>query len=108
MLYTALVSASTPVALRYLYLTPHPPTAVVLASIQTAFGAAILCLITGAQQILAITARHLHAWGAGMVHANTVGPIDRAHCIGMWISHFPGTLLPCGLAIASGCHVQGA
>ena len=48
MLYTALVSASTPVALRYLYLTPHPPTAVVLASIQTAFGAAILCLITGA------------------------------------------------------------
>lgn len=47
MLYTALVSASTPVALRYLYLTPHPPTSAVLASIQTAFAAAILCLLSG-------------------------------------------------------------
>ena len=47
MLYTALVSASTPVALRYLYLTPHPPASAVLASIQLAFAAAILGIITG-------------------------------------------------------------
>ncbi|EIE27659.1 hypothetical protein COCSUDRAFT_39263 [Coccomyxa subellipsoidea C-169] len=41
-LYSALTCASTPVALRYLYLQPHPPASPVLAAAQTGFAAVIM------------------------------------------------------------------
>ncbi|CAL8463602.1 g3136 [Coccomyxa elongata] len=46
-LYSALTCASTPVALRYLYLQPHPPASPVLAAVQTGFAAVIMCVISG-------------------------------------------------------------
>ena len=46
-LYSALTCASTPVALRYLYLQDQPPAAPVLAAVQTGFAAVILVLISG-------------------------------------------------------------
>ena len=46
-LYSALTCASTPVALRYLYLQDQPPAAPVLAAVQTTFAAVILVLISG-------------------------------------------------------------
>ena len=46
-LYSALTCASTPVALRYLYLQDQPPAAPVLAAVQTSFAAVILVLISG-------------------------------------------------------------
>lgn len=50
-LYSALTCASTPVALRYLYLQDQPPAAPVLAALQTSFAAVILVLISGASLI---------------------------------------------------------
>ena len=46
-LYSALTCASTPVALRYLYLQDKPPASPVLAAVQTSFAAIILVLISG-------------------------------------------------------------
>lgn len=46
-LYSALTCASTPVALRYLYLQPNPPASPVLAAVQTGFAAVIMCVISG-------------------------------------------------------------
>ena len=46
-LYSALTCASTPVALRYLYLQDKPPASPVLAAVQTSFAAVILVIISG-------------------------------------------------------------
>ena len=52
MLYAAVVSASTPVAMRYLYRTEQPPVPAVLAAVQTGLAAAILCVLCGSWWLL--------------------------------------------------------
>ncbi|BDA48535.1 hypothetical protein COCOBI_12-2150 [Coccomyxa sp. Obi] len=66
-LYSALTCASTPVALRYLYLQPHPPASPVLAAVQTGFAAVIMCVISGG----------LHMWkGAAQGSAESTETSD--------------------------------
>ena len=50
--YAAVVSASTPVAMRYLYRTEQPPVPAVLAAVQTGLAAAILCVLCGSWWLL--------------------------------------------------------
>ncbi|KAK9832644.1 hypothetical protein WJX81_006641 [Elliptochloris bilobata] len=61
MLYAAVVSASTPVAMRYLYRTEQPPVPAVLAAVQTGLAAAILCVLCGSWYLLSA----LRGRGAG-------------------------------------------
>ena len=57
-LYSALTCASTPVALRYLYLQDKPPASPVLAAVQTSFAAVILVIISGPLRMRYMPWRH--------------------------------------------------
>jgi len=61
MLYAAVVSASTPVAMRYLYRTAQPPQPAVLAAVQTGLAAAILCVLCGTWYMISGLHRQLKA-----------------------------------------------